>query len=307
MPVTSLGDREQRIAEAVARFAESRPVLEPILRVFGNVLMEKTRVVQRLVAGDPGHVKVDLSRLEKGLSLLAGVSLEPLQEQLNLSCETMLPVLKQTFDKLEEEFGRLEVCYHERRLDLAALSRAYLETDHQTLGEVAKPLMVSTEVLLLVIGIVLAPVLEAVALPYAEPVRQAGWLKGYCPICGSMPSISFLGEGGEQASEFLTGGGGQKFLHCSVCGCEWRTRRHVCPACENEDKDHRYYFQTADDPAERVDVCTKCGTYLPCMDFREIGSKPPMDIAAVGMVHLDAWAREKGYHPMAHTPWNQLR
>lgn len=304
---TGPGERERRMAEALENFAGKRPVLEPILRVFGNILMEKSRVVDRLAAGKPCGLALDLSRLGKGVPLLAGVSFEPLREQLNVSFEAMLAVLRKAFGDLGEDLARLEVLHAEGELDLASLSRVYLETDHRMLDEAAQSLQVPDGILGIAVGIVLAPVLEVVALSFAEQVRQAGWRKGYCPVCGSMPSISFLGEGGGEASEFLTGGGGQKYLHCSICGCEWRTRRTMCPACESEDKDRRLYFQTPDDPAERVDVCTGCGAYLPCLDFRESGARPPMDIAALGMVHLDAWACEKGYHPLANTPWNQVR
>ena len=79
----------------------------------------------------------------------------------------------------------------------------------------------------------------------------------------------------------------------------------MCPACENEDKRHLYY-QPEEDHSERLDVCSHCNAYLPCIDLRESSNKYCLDMAAVGMLHLDIWAREKGYHPLAWTPWNQI-
>jgi FdhE protein len=303
---TGPGNGDRSIAEALENLVHKRPVLEPILRTFGEILREKARLVERLTHEDKqNRLGLDSSRLTKAIPLLAGISLEALQQELSLSFTAILPVFKRTFGHLEGDLSRLEALHHEYNLDLCTLSRAWLDGNSTLLGDAAQSLRVPEGVLGMVISMVLAPVLEVVALPFREQVQQAGWLRGYCPICGSMPSISFLARLRDPASESLVGGGGQRYLHCSVCGCEWRTKRNMCPACENEDK-AQIYYQIEENHSERVDVCSKCGAYLPCIDLRERESKPSLDIEAVGMVHLDVWARQNGYHPLAWTPWNQV-
>jgi FdhE protein len=300
------GNGDRSIAEALENLVQRRPVLEPILRTFGEILRGKARLTDRWVReGRQNRLDLDCSRLNKATPLLAGISLEALQEELSLSFAAILPVLKRTFGHLEGALAHLETFHRECNLDLSALSRAWLDGNSAVLKDAAQSFPVPEGVLGMVISMVLAPVLEVVALPFGEQVQQTSWLRGYCPICGSMPSISFLARVRGPASEFLVGGGGQKYLHCSVCGCEWRTKRNMCPACENEDK-AQIYYQTPEDPSERVDVCSKCGAYLPCIDLREKELKPSLDMAAVGMVHLDVWARQKGYHPLAWTLWNQV-
>lgn len=301
------GNGEQGIARALKDLTQKRPVLEPILRSFGEIMMAKARLVKHLESKkSDNRLELDSSRLLHHTPLLSGLSLEALQDELSLSFGVMLTVLKQAFSHLEEVLYRLEAFHREYNLDLSKLSRAYLDGNNTVLREAAQSLLVPEGILALVTSTALGPVLEAVAFPFKEQIRQANWFRGYCPICGSMPSISFLSEVGDLGSEFLRGGGGQRYLHCSMCGCEWRIMRNVCPACENEDKDLQFYFQTEDDHSERVDVCRNCGGYLPCLDLRQSNYRPPMDIAAVGMLHLDAWASEKGYHPLARTPWNRV-
>lgn len=301
-----LGNGEQRIAEALEILSQKRPVLEPVLRSVGEILTEKARLVNQLADKDKQNLaELDTSRLSKGTPLLAGMSLDAMREPMNLSFEAILAVLKKTFPHLEPDLSRVE-SFREYNLDLSTLLRAYLDGNTEVLRDAARSLAVPDGVLGMVISTVLGTVLGVVALAFKEEVQQSHWLRGYCPICGSMPSMSFLSAIGDLGSEFLRGGGGQKYLHCSVCGCEWRIKRNVCPACDNEDKDLQLYYHTENDHSERVDVCRKCGGYLHCVDLRQSNHQPPMDVAAVGMLHLDAWAAEKGYHPLAWTPWNQI-
>jgi len=45
--------------------------------------------------------------------------------------------------------------------------------------------------------------------------------------------------------------------------------------------------------------------YLPCIDLRKTGPVHHLDLAAVGMVHLDIMAQGKGFTPVTWTPWNK--
>ncbi|PIU31240.1 MAG: hypothetical protein COT06_09210 [Syntrophobacteraceae bacterium CG07_land_8_20_14_0_80_61_8] len=162
----------------------------------------------------------------------------------------------------------------------------------------------SEGVLALLLHNTLSIMIQALRPSLQDYTRELQWYKGYCPICGSMPNISYLVRADDLGSEFLKGGGGQKYLHCSLCGHDWRFIRNKCPACDTADKDMQLYFQSQEEHSERVDVCSKCGAYLPCIDLRESTHGLPMDMAAISMVYLDVWATEKGYHPMTRTPWN---
>ena len=299
---------EQNIASALETLIQKRPVLETILRSFGEILTERKLFAQELQRElQQVYLDLDYSRLLQGVPLLSGFSFDVLQDPLNRSFALMLAVLKRTIPNLKADSAGIDCLHREGRLDLIRLSRAYLDGEISILRNSAEAAHVSEGILALLLHTMLAPLLDALTVSVGERIKQSGWNKGYCPVCGSMPSMSYLAEACDLGSEFLKGGGGQRYLHCSLCGYDWRVKRNMCPACETEDKDLRLYFQVQDEHAERLDVCRNCGGYLPCLDLRQSAFKPQMDIAAVGMLHLAVWAAEKGYHPLAQTPWNFLQ
>jgi len=296
---------ENTIAPAVEMIVEKRPMLEPIVRSFAEILSEKTRIARQLEAQSASvHFNVDPERLVQGVPLLADASLDVMQEQLSQAFGAMLAVLKKTFSHLTADFCSLETLQREGQLQLSSLSSAYLNGATSVLRAAAESAEISEGILALALNSTLSTVLKALEPTLKSYINQVQWYRGYCPICGSMPSISYLAEAGDLGSEFLKGGGGQRHLHCSLCGHDWRFLRNRCPACDTDDKDMRLYFRLEEEPSERVDVCRNCGAYLPCIDLRESTDRLPMDIAALGMAHLDFWASEKGYHPLAQTPWN---
>ena len=55
-----------------------------------------------------------------------------------------------------------------------------------------------------------------------------------------------------------------------------------------------------------MEWCRYCQGYLPVVDLRERSSRPDMDALALGMMHLDIVAAEKGLHPLSPAFWNQF-
>ncbi len=76
------------------------------------------------------------------------------------------------------------------------------------------------------------PLVEKKAEALRALIAGLRWHKGYCPICGSMPELSFIK--GEE---------GQRWLRCALCSHSWRFLRPSCPFCENEDQEqHSIYY-----------------------------------------------------------------
>ena len=116
----------------------------------------------------------------------------------------------------------------------------------------------SADCLDLAVRLSLSAILEALVSTTDLEAPSHG--NGFCPVCGFPPSVSFLDRAPESQSEFLLGGGGQKYLHCSLCGHNRLTLRHRCPLCGADNPKDRLYYQADSDTGERVDVCRNCKT-----------------------------------------------
>ena len=121
------------------------------------------------------------------------------------------------------------------------------------------------------------------------------WIKGYCPLCGSWPELSFL-EGKE----------GYRRLRCSFCGHEWNFMRTQCPFCENTDQDKLEFIFSEDRDFERAELCYECMKYIVSIDLRNRAGEIAREIAALGLVYLDVLAQERNFSPGAGCAWNVL-
>lgn len=135
---------------------------------------------------------------------------------------------------------------------------------------------------------------------------EGAWRQGYCPVCGSGPSIAYLDRPVfDEKNAFLAGGGGKKHLHCSLCGTDWTFRRGACPFCGEEGAGVMEILKEAGNAlGERLDWCTRCKTYCPAVDLRERDTTPDLDALALGMLHMDMVAAKKGLQPIHPAFWN---
>lgn len=132
----------------------------------------------------------------------------------------------------------------------------------------------------------LRPELEYIAEQYGLAVQKAGWLEGYCPICGKEPKIGEIREGED----------GKRYLFCHQCGHKWHFRRIKCPFCGNEEQHSLAYFAVEGEERYRVDVCNKCRRYIKIVDVPKSSSDINLDVEDIATLHLDMLAYEEGYN-----------
>lgn len=114
------------------------------------------------------------------------------------------------------------------------------------------------------------------------PVRD-DWGRGYCPVCGSLPSMLVVeGEGARRCS-------------CSWCGALWPVPRFLCPACDNRDHVSLGYLYVEAEPQYQVQYCEVCGSYFKQIDVRERLYPPLLPLEELTTLHLDLLAQRAGW------------
>jgi len=294
------------ILASVEALRRQRPALDRLYSAFGGLLARKAALASHLADQIPVQaLALDSGRLAQGVPLLAGVDLSPLRPALATSTSVILPLLRESFPAIAQDINALDAALTQEQLDCVTLARAVLDGDENALTDAASRVGIAPGLLMFALRAVLSPVLSALVKAVKPSGSQHAWGKGHCSVCGALPGMASLSKVGDLGSEYLRGGGGAKHLHCSLCTHTWRAPRGTCPVCENSDKDQLEYLRVENEKAERVDICRKCGLYMPCLDLREVIDEPAPEVSALGMAYLDILAQEKGFRPAAWLPWNQ--
>ncbi|HJD96209.1 formate dehydrogenase accessory protein FdhE [Mailhella massiliensis] len=302
----------QTVSETLSDIASQRPVLQPVFAAFTPLLEARAALPERLA---PMLEESGFSlpawrpeRAQQGVQLLAGASLDGLFPLLRESARVLLPLLS-ALQGMGGHAAALEAFFL-REEEAMKAAQALLDGNETGLVRLAEGAKLPAPVLVFALETCLGPVIRAVAAKYPAPwdERPASWMQGFCPVCGSFPSISYLeGRVFDEKNAYLAGGGGKKHLHCALCGTDWHFRRGACPSCGKEGSGVMELLrESGGSLGERVDWCTKCKSYCPSVDLREREAVPDMDAMALGMMHLDIIAAQKGLQPLKPSFWNQF-
>lgn len=293
------------VRQTIAAMQGRKPALEGVLSLAAGISDLREEVLTQL-RGVSFDVPSCAGRAP-GVSLLSGTTMDWARDLLALSAAHVLPALGR-LPQLEKDVAALQQALDDERLDLTGLGAAVLEQNVPEVKGRAADLSVPAATLDFVLRQILSPVLAVAAERLASEATNEGWKEGYCPICGSLPSIAYLSRANEDAelSEFLRSGGGKKFFHCSLCGQEWSFMRGTCPVCRKNDPGTIETYSANGETSERLEICTHCKIYSPCIDLRGLERTPDMHVAPVGLLPLEIRARQDGYRPLCVDYWNAL-
>ena len=288
-------DAAGRIEKALNRMKKELQPLKNILEAFRPVLVERARFKAELPAlKDSRPLPSDPRRFEEGVPLEPAETLISVGEALwKKAADRLIPAMGRGFPKIRHELDTISLALVDGRIEFESLVQGMLKGQDEEITGVASDLEVRPETLRFTLGQVLKPLVEKRSESLEPLVSNLPWRKGYCPICGFMPELGFL-----------KGDGGQKWLKCALCAHEWRFMRTMCPFCESDDHDKMEFYFVTDREHERVELCHGCKRYLLNIDLRTQAEEVVLEVAAIGLVHLDVLAQEKGFLPTAVCGWH---
>jgi FdhE protein len=278
------------IKEQIARLKEKNPAYGEILDFYKKVLEEQERT-KPIINVIFMNTKKDLGKIQvkEGFPLINKEGFTIDIPSSFMLFESLCQIGKNATDKMREDINVLEDAIRNGILDPEKLLERHCDGIY--IKEIVKDLEIDEAIIKFLIQMSIKPSLDANIEKLKDQVDLQNWLRGYCPICGSLPHMSELK------------GEGQRYFLCSFCGFKWPGERLKCPFCENKDHESLHYLYEEQQEFYRVDVCDKCGHYIKTLDARKLDYEPDLNLEDIATIHLDILASEKGFKRPVPSPW----
>jgi len=271
----------EEIAAKVREIGKRNPVYAEISQWVGDLLAATVQTAGALHQPEPGLDSQHLPETwYQGKSLLN-------PEKLQLDWQKAQNLYKQLADQVKtREEGRKQPEGLLKALDEVqdgrpTLMKSLLTSDFKTIETTARQMEIDPAVLTLLLRLSLRPTLLQAAQALSDRLDLSQWNYGHCPVCGSAPKLADL-----------SGEGGKRTLHCSLCETAWPYPRLRCPFCENDNREDLSYLKAESEEGLRVDICTRCNQYLKTIDLRELAGPVIVPLDDVATWHLDIIAQE---------------
>jgi FdhE protein len=271
----------ERMQKAFDHLRNQVPQLANVLDAFETLFIERAILKAELPSEEPRDFSIDPVQLSQGVPIFSRDDFALSSDWLIKSAQRLIPAMEKGFPGIREPLKTIKAAIH-------------VHTD-EGIEDLANKLSVDASTLRFVLFQLVKPFAEKRAESLPPLPEEAKWLKGYCPVCGSWPELGFI-EGKE----------GHRKLRCSFCGHTWGFMRTQCPFCETTDQDKLELHFAEDRAFERVELCHECKKYLVSIDLRERIDEVVLEVAPLGLVHLDIIAQEKGFAPAAILGWNVI-
>jgi FdhE protein len=272
----------EKLEDRIQQIKKKKPGYGEILDFYQKVeeAQDKIKTSLRIAPIKLRRKSVEAST-EEGFSLIRKEDF-PLDIEASVKLfERLCQIGKEANPHMAEQVGKIREALDSDKIDLKNLFKKGLT--EQRVERVADEFGLDKKVFLFLVQCSIKPSVEAGVEQLRTELDPETWLKGYCPVCGSLPSLSLLKE------EV-----GKRYLLCSFCGYQWRIDRLFCPFCTNKDQRSLHYFHGEGEEAHRIDLCDKCHQYIKTIDFRKIEESDPV-LEDLATLHLDILATQKGY------------
>ncbi|OGQ08898.1 MAG: hypothetical protein A2026_17710 [Deltaproteobacteria bacterium RBG_19FT_COMBO_46_12] len=240
---------------------------------------------------DPIHLKKEWKELlgKEGFSLIQKDDF-PLDIETSAKLfETFCQIGKDSNPHMAEQVKKIKEAIDNKKINLKKLLSNGMK--EEKIKKVADESELDKVVLSFLIQSSIKPSIEAGRQQLESELESETWLKGDCPLCGSLPSLSLLKE------EV-----GKRYLFCSYCSYQWRIDRLLCPFCNNTEQEFLKYFYGEREETYRIDLCDKCHQYIKTIDYRMLEELDPV-LEDLATLHLDILASQKGYQRPIPSLW----
>jgi len=270
------------LKKRIEQIKKKRPGYGEILDFYQNIKEAQDKVKTSLRIA-PIKLKREWKELltKEGFSLIQKEDF-PLDIESSAGLlETLCQIGKNANPHMAEQVGKIRDALDNKKVDLKKLLKKGVK--EQEIDRMADELGLDRKVFSFLIQSSIRPSIEAGMEQLRSELDPETWLKGYCPVCGSLPSLSLLKE------EV-----GKRYLLCSFCGYQWRIDRIFCPFCNNKDQESLHYLFAEGEEAYRIDLCEKCHQYIKTIDYRNL-EESDIALEDLATLHLDILATQKGY------------
>jgi len=278
----------EKLKKRIRQIKRKRAGYGEILDFYQKVKEEQEKIKASLKL-EPIHLKKEWKELliKEGFPMLEKKDFRVDIEASNALFRSLCKVGRDANPYMAEQIRKVEETFDKRGKDLKEILVEGFR--QQKIEEIADEFQFDKKVFLFLIYHSIRPSIEAGIEQLGNEIDTKTWLKGFCPICGSLPQLSLLKE------EV-----GERFLLCSYCGFEWRVDRLFCPFCTNKEQESLHYFYAEGEESHRIDLCEKCHQYIKTIDLRRIEEVDPI-LEDLATLHLDLLASQKGYkRPVPH-------
>ena len=280
----------EKLGERVHQLEKKRPGYGEILHFYQRVREEQDRAKASFKI-KPIKLRKEWKELltKEGFSLIQKEDF-PLDIEASIKLfESLCQIGKDSNPHMAEQARKIKETIDHKRIDLKKLLKEELK--EQRIEQVADEFGLDNKVFSFLIQSSIKPSIEAGMEKLRNELDPETWLKEYCPICGSLPSLSLLKE------EV-----GKRYLLCSFCGYQWRIDRLTCPFCGNKEQESIQYFFAEGEEPYRIELCDKCRQYIKTIDYRTLEESDPV-LEDLATLHLDILASQKGYKRPIPNPW----
>jgi FdhE protein len=286
-------ERTSHIEKLIDDTIEKHPHSKDVIIAFRPIIAERYRLLDKLELKNTDSPKVDKRKFKGGVPVIRQTTLFRDDDPWAEIALSLIPAMKGGFPALQDDLEKLEGIIKKESISIYDYFKSYPADGDTIVAGWASGFNINAAALALLLRIMTRVILEK----RSQLIKWEGgnWEKGYCPVCGTFPSIAMIKE---KIAE--------RWLHCSQCGYEWKFSRVICPYCEDKAYEEMPFFFVEDKGNECAFACDKCKRYLITLTRMSDILIRDLDISAISLTHLDVIMQGKGFQPMTTCEWNMF-